>query len=34
MKASSFDAQITAIVFDNDGAIFALGDGSVRFEGG
>ena len=34
MKSSSFDAQITAIVFDNDGAIFALGDGSVRFEGG
>jgi len=34
MRASSFDAQITAIVFDTDGAIFALGDGSVRFEGG
>ena len=34
MKSSSFDAQITAIVFDAEGAIFALGDGSVRFEGG
>lgn len=31
---SSFDAQITAALFDNTGAIFALGDGSVRFEGG
>ena len=31
---TSFDAQITAIVFDAEGAIFALGDGSVRFEGG
>ncbi len=29
-----YDAQITAIVFDAEGAIFALGDGSVRFEGG
>lgn len=30
----TFDAQITALVFDSAGAIFALGDGSVRFEGG
>jgi WD40 repeat protein len=34
MKSTSFDAQITAIVFNTEGAIFALGDGSVRFEGG
>jgi WD40 repeat protein len=34
MKISGFDAQITAALFDNSGAIFALGDGSVRFEGG
>ena len=34
MKSTSFDAQITAIVFDTERAIFALGDGSVRFEGG
>ncbi len=31
---STFDAQITAALFDSRGAIFALGDGSVRFEGG
>lgn len=31
---TSFDAQITAIVFDAGGAVFALGDGSVRFESG
>ena len=31
---SIYDAQITAIVFDTEGAIFALGDGSVRFEDG
>ncbi len=31
---TNYDAQITAIVFDATGAIFALGDGSVRFEGG
>ena len=31
---TTFDAQVTAIVFDNAGAIFALGDGSVRFEDG
>ncbi|NBB50624.1 WD40 repeat domain-containing protein [Rhizobium sp. CRIBSB] len=30
----TFDAQVTAIVFDAEGAIFALGDGSVRFESG
>ncbi len=34
MKTSNFDAQITAIVFDAEGAVFALGDGSVRFEVG
>ena len=34
MPTFTFDAQITAIVFDGTGAIFALGDGSVRFEGG
>lgn len=27
-----FDAQITAALFDASGAVFALGDGSVRFE--
>ncbi len=27
-----FDAQVTAALFDNTGAVFALGDGSVRFE--
>ncbi len=31
---TTFDAQVTAIVFDATGAIFALGDGSVRFESG
>ncbi|WP_372707226.1 WD40 repeat domain-containing protein [Brevundimonas sp.] len=30
----TFDAQITAALFDDTGALFALGDGSVRFEGG
>ena len=25
------DAQVTAALFDNTGAVFALGDGSVRF---
>jgi len=30
----SLDAQVTAIQFDRQGAIFALGDGSVRFETG
>jgi WD40 repeat protein len=34
VKTTTFDAQITAAVFDNTGAVFALGDGSVRFEGG
>lgn len=31
---TSFDAQITAALFDASGAVFALGDGSVRFEDG
>jgi WD40 repeat protein len=31
---TTFDAQITAALFDKTGAVFALGDGSVRFEGG
>ena len=31
---TTFDAQITAAVFDKTGAIVALGDGSVRFESG
>jgi len=30
----TFDAQVTAALFDRDGAIFCLGDGSVRFEDG
>jgi len=34
MKTNSYDAQVTAALFDRTGAIFALGDGSVRFEGG
>ncbi len=34
MKTTTFDAQITAVVFDSTSAIFALGDGSVRFDGG
>jgi WD40 repeat protein len=34
MKTNSFDAQVTAALFDATGAVFALGDGSVRFEGG
>lgn len=29
-----FDAQVTAALFDSSGAVFALGDGSVRFEDG
>jgi len=29
-----FDAQVTTVHFDASGAVFALGDGSVRFEGG
>ena len=32
--STTFDAQVTAIVFDATGAAFALGDGSVRFETG
>ena len=27
-----FDAQVTAALFDSTGAVFALGDGSVRFD--
>ena len=34
MKTNAFDAQVTAALFDATGAVFALGDGSVRFEGG
>jgi WD40 repeat protein len=34
VRTTTFDAQITAVVFDETGAIFALGDGSVRFEDG
>jgi 3-oxoacyl-[acyl-carrier protein] reductase len=34
MTTFSFDAQVTAALFDKTGAIFALGDGSVRFESG
>ena len=32
--STTFDAQVTAIVFDATGAAFTLGDGSVRFESG
>ena len=31
---TTFDAQVTAALFDDTGAIFALGDGSVRFDSG
>lgn len=34
MKTNAFDAQVTAALFDRTSAVFALGDGSVRFEGG
>ena len=34
MTQTTFDAQITAALFDNSGAVFTLGDGSVRFEDG
>ena len=34
MPTFSFDAQVTAALFDKTVAIFALGDGSVRFENG
>ncbi|WP_339913543.1 WD40 repeat domain-containing protein [uncultured Brevundimonas sp.] len=30
----TFDAQVTAALFDGTGAVFALGDGSVRFASG
>ncbi|MBW3558283.1 MAG: WD40 repeat domain-containing protein [Proteobacteria bacterium] len=30
----SFDAYVTAALFDRAGAVWALGDGTVRFEGG
>ena len=31
---TTFDAQVTAALFDTTGAIFALGDGAVVFESG
>ncbi|HYC67045.1 WD40 repeat domain-containing protein [Brevundimonas sp.] len=34
MKTHTYDAQVTAALFDRSGAVFALGDGSVRFEDG
>ncbi|MFN5618066.1 MAG: H-X9-DG-CTERM domain-containing protein, partial [Brevundimonas sp.] len=34
MSRWSFDAQVTAADFDAGGAVFALGDGSVRFASG
>lgn len=34
MTSYRFDAYVTAVLFDRRGACFALGDGSVRFEGG
>ena len=34
MRTTTYDAQVTATLFDSDGAIFCLGDGSVRFEDG
>ncbi|WP_396594091.1 WD40 repeat domain-containing protein [Brevundimonas sp. R86498] len=34
MTSFAFDAQITSAHFDASGAVFALGDGSVRFEDG
>jgi len=34
MTTFTFDAQVTAALFDGAGAAFAMGDGSVRFEGG
>lgn len=34
MTTFDFDAQVTAVLFDAHGAVFALGDGSVRFESG
>lgn len=32
MTSFTFDAQVTSAHFDSSGAVFALGDGSVRFE--
>ena len=32
MTTFTFDAQVTSAHFDSSGAVFALGDGSVRFE--
>ena len=34
MPSFSFDAQVTAALFERDGAVFALGDGTIRFEDG
>jgi len=35
MSQLAFDAYVTAVLFDlSGGAVFALGDGTVRFEGG
>ena len=34
MPSFSFDAQPSAALFEKDGAVFALGDGAVRFEDG
>jgi len=34
VKTHTYDAQVTAALFDDTSAVFALGDGSVRFEGG
>lgn len=34
MTSFTFDAQVTEALFDRDGAAFALGDGSVRYEDG
>lgn len=34
MTPFQFDAQPTAALFEKDGAVFALGDGAVRFEDG
>jgi WD40 repeat protein len=34
VSAFTFDAQVTAALFDRAGAVFALGDGTVRFESG
>jgi len=31
---TTFDAQVTAALFDRQGAVFALGDGAVRFASG